>query len=66
MVKKIVTLDYIVTNNETEALMLESTLIKKHLPKYNILLKDGKDHTYIKITKEPIPKIFKTRIKSGG
>lgn len=44
--------------------MLEATLIKKHQPKYNILLKDGKDHTYIKITNEAIPRVFKTRIKT--
>jgi excinuclease ABC subunit C len=46
--------------------MLEATLIKKHQPKYNILLKDGKDHTYIKITSEAIPKIYKTRVKTSS
>ena len=66
MVKKIADIDFIVTNNETEALMLEATMIKKHLPKYNILLKDGKDHTYIKITREAIPRIMKTRIKTSS
>ena len=64
MVWKISDINLIVTNNETEALMLEATLIKKHQPKYNILLKDWKDHTYVKITSEPIPRIFKTRIKN--
>ncbi|MFK7780510.1 MAG: excinuclease ABC subunit UvrC [Candidatus Gracilibacteria bacterium] len=64
MVELINDIKIILTNNETESLILETTLIKKHLPKYNILMKDGKNHVYIKITDEVIPKIIKTRIKN--
>ncbi|MBS9775432.1 GIY-YIG nuclease family protein [Candidatus Gracilibacteria bacterium] len=62
MVGKIADIQYIVVNNETESLILESNLIKKHKPKYNVLLKDDKNHLYIKITKAEFPKIIKTRI----
>lgn len=62
MVDKVHDIKYIVTNNETESLLLENTLIKEHQPKYNILLKDDKNFLYIKITKEKYPKILKTRI----
>jgi len=65
MVNKIVDIKTILTNNETESLILETTLIKKHEPKYNILMKDGKNHIYIKITKELIPQIIKTRFKKN-
>jgi len=64
MVDQIEKIETILTNNETESLILETTLIKKHQPKYNILMKDGKNHIYIKITNEIIPRILKTRIKS--
>jgi len=64
MVSEIKNIETIITNNETESLILESTLIKKHLPKYNILMKDDKNYLYIKITKETIPRIFTTRIKN--
>ncbi len=64
MVDKIVDIKTIITNNETESLILETTLIKKHSPKYNILMKDDKNHLYIKITNEKIPRIIKTRIKT--
>jgi excinuclease ABC subunit C len=63
MVEQIKEIKTILTNNETESLILETTLIKKHKPKYNILMKDDKNHIYIKITEEIIPKIIKTRIK---
>lgn len=62
MVEKVVDIEYIVTNNETESLILENTLIKKHQPRYNILLKDDKNFLYIKVTKEDFPQIIKTRI----
>ncbi|MBC7475431.1 MAG: excinuclease ABC subunit UvrC [Candidatus Sericytochromatia bacterium] len=61
--------DYIVTDNEVEALILESTLIKKFKPKYNILLKDDRELPYIKITlKDKYPKILPCRkmIKDGS
>lgn len=63
MVEQIIDIKTIIVNNETESLILETTLIKKHLPKYNILMKDGKNHIYIKITNEEIPRIIKTRTK---
>lgn len=53
--------EYIVVDSETEALLLEDNLIKKHRPKYNILLKDGKTYPYIRITNEPYPRVFQTR-----
>jgi excinuclease ABC subunit C len=64
MIKEIVNIECIITNNKEESLILESTLIKKHKPKYNILMKDDKNYIYIKITSEAIPKIIKTRIKA--
>ncbi len=65
MVEKIENIEYIITNNETESLILETNLIKEHLPKYNILMKDGKNHVYIKITDEEFPKIIRVRIKNN-
>lgn len=69
MVKNIVEFEYIITDNEVEALILESNLIKKHKPKYNILLRDDKNYPYIKVTlKEKFPRVMKTRkvIKDGS
>lgn len=54
-------LDYIITDTEKEALILESNLIKKHLPRYNIRLKDDKRYPYIKITSEEYPRLLITR-----
>ncbi|MGZ4856733.1 MAG: excinuclease ABC subunit UvrC, partial [Methanobacteriaceae archaeon] len=54
-------LEYMVTDNEKEALILESNLIKKHLPRYNIRLKDDKRYPYIQITKEDYPRMLVTR-----
>lgn len=54
--------EYIVTDNESEALILECNLIKKNMPKFNVLLKDDKTYPYIKVTvKEEFPRIFLTR-----
>lgn len=64
MVEEIHNIEILVTNTAIESLLLETTLIKKHKPKYNILMKDDKNHTYIKITDEVFPKIIKTRIKN--
>jgi len=69
LIQHIDDIDYIITNTESEAYLLEASLIKKHRPKYNILLKDDKRYPYIKITiNEPFPKIVITRefIKDGG
>lgn len=54
-------LEYILTNTEKEALILEANLIKRHKPHYNISLKDGKQYPYIKITNEKYPRIHITR-----
>lgn len=55
---------YTITNTEIEALALENNLIKQHLPKYNILLKDGKTYPYICITNERFPRVFSVRQKT--
>jgi len=57
LVSQIERLEYIVTNTEVEALILENHLIKKHQPKYNILLKDDKKYPYFLITDEDFPRI---------
>lgn len=54
-------LEYIITDTEKEALILESNLIKKYKPKYNIRLKDDKRYPYIKITNEDYPRVLITR-----
>ena len=62
MVKNIVEFEYIITDTEMEALILECNLIKMHKPRYNIMLKDDKTYPYIKITlNEDFPRIFITR-----
>ncbi len=61
LVQKITQIEYIITGNEFEALVLENNLIKKYSPHYNISLKDGKSYLLIRITNEPFPKVFKTR-----
>jgi excinuclease ABC subunit C len=52
---------HIVVDNESDALLLENNLIKKHQPRYNILLKDDKSFPWICIKKEPFPRVFSTR-----
>lgn len=61
LVPQIENLEYIITNSEAEALILESHLIKKHKPKYNILLKDDKKYPYFLVTDEDFPRIIVTR-----
>ena len=61
LVQRIADFEFIVVDNEAEALMLESNLIKKHKPRYNILLKDDKQYPHLKITNEPFPKVVITR-----
>lgn len=62
MVAAISDFDYILTDSELEALILECNLIKEHRPRYNILLKDDKNYPYIKVTiNEEYPRIFMTR-----
>lgn len=68
MVSNVADFDYMVTDTEVEALVLECNLIKKYRPKYNILLKDDKQYPFIKITvQDEFPRIYMTRqIKKDG
>ncbi len=68
LVRKIVSINYIVVRTEWDALLLENTLIKKHQPRYNVMLKDDKTYPWICIKNEPYPRIFSTRtvIKDGS
>jgi len=62
LVEKIIDFEYIVTDTEVEALILECNLIKEHRPKYNISLKDDKQYPYLKITvKDQFPRVIVTR-----
>ena len=68
LVGKIQYIKYVVVETEMDALLLENNLIKKHQPKYNVLLKDGKTYPWICIKNEAFPRIFQTRsvIKDGS
>lgn len=68
LVKNIHHLKYIVVETEADALLLENNLIKQYRPRYNVMLKDDKSYPSICITKEPFPRVFKTRniIKNGS
>jgi len=68
LVKKIKDLDWLATDNEVEAFILEANLIKEHKPRYNITLKDDKSFPFIRITNEPYPQVFLTRrvIRDGS
>ena len=61
LVSKIASLEWILTETEYEALLLENELIKRNAPKYNINLKDGKSYPVIRITAEEWPRVFRTR-----
>ena len=63
MVGKIADIETILCQTEVEALVLETNLIKHLTPKYNILMKDDKNLSYIKITNSPVPELIKTRRK---
>ena len=68
MVKNASHLDFTIVETESDALLLENTLIKKFQPRYNVMLKDGKSYTYLCIKKERFPRIFFTRkvIRDGS
>ncbi len=66
LVSNISSVDFIITSNELEALVLENTLIKKYLPKYNIDLKTGQRYAYIQLTKESFPRLLTLREKPTG
>lgn len=61
LVNRVAKIDYIVVNNETEALILEANLIKRHKPRYNILMKDSKFYPFVKMSKDEFPYINATR-----
>lgn len=68
LMSKIADFDYVATDNEVEALILEVNLIKRHRPPYNVRMADDKAYPYIKLTNEPFPKIVMTRkvVRDGG
>src|SRR3989344_4012428 len=68
LMKRLVDVDFLETNNEKEALLLENSLIKKHKPRYNVFLKDDKTYQGLKITmKDDFPRLMTTRkIKKDG
>jgi len=68
LLRKLHNISHIVVEHESDALLLENNLIKKHQPRYNILLKDDKTFPWICIKKEPFPRVFSTRspIKDGS
>ena len=68
LVSKIGDIKCIIVETEIDALLLENNLIKKHQPRYNILLKDDKSYPWICIKKEPFPRVFQTRnvVKDGS
>ncbi len=63
LVSKIADLEYSIVDSESEALLLENTMIKQYKPRYNIMLKDDKTYPWICIKKEPFPRVFLTRHK---
>ncbi|MBN2095682.1 MAG: excinuclease ABC subunit C [Candidatus Aenigmarchaeota archaeon] len=66
LVENIDSVDFVVTDNEVEAYVLEDTLIKKHQPKFNIDLRDSRRYAYIRITDEEFPRLVVARNKSEG
>ena len=68
MIRRAVKLEHIVVESETDALLLENNLIKKHQPRYNILLKDDKTFPWICVKSESFPRVFSTRnlVKDGS
>ncbi|SVC28590.1 uncharacterized protein METZ01_LOCUS281444, partial [marine metagenome] len=68
LVSKIADIKYVVVPTEMDALLLENNLIKKHQPRYNVVLKDDKTYPWICIKNEPFPRIFQTRniVKDGS
>src|SRR3982751_5726012 len=67
LVRVIADFEFIVVDNEVEALVLESNLIKKFKPRFNVMLKDDKQYPHLKLTNEPYPKVVITRrvVKDG-
>jgi excinuclease ABC subunit C len=63
MVRKIRNIQYLVVESEEDAFLLENSLIKKHKPRYNVLLKDDKTYPWVVVKNEPFPRVFLTRQK---
>ena len=61
LIRKIYRIEHLVVGTESDALLLENNLIKKHLPRYNVMLKDDKTFPWICIKNEPFPRVFTTR-----
>lgn len=61
LIRKIKVINHLVVDTESDALLLENNLIKRHLPRYNVLLKDDKTFPWICISNEPFPRVFTTR-----
>lgn len=66
LVKKIADIEFILTDNESEAFLLESNMIKKHRPKFNIELKDQQRYTYLRLTDEKYPRLLVARRTRDG
>ncbi len=68
LVSRVESIEWIIAGSEYEALLLENTLIKKHAPRYNINLKDGKTYPSVRVTAEEYPRVFRTRriIRDGS
>jgi excinuclease ABC subunit C len=67
LIAEAATVDYILVDNEKEALALENNLIKQYKPRFNVLLRDDKTYPYIKLTQEKYPRVFVTRrLTKGG
>ena len=61
LVSHISDIDYMVTSSEVEALILENNLIKKHRPKYNVILRDDKNYPYLRLSSEDYPRLTVVR-----
>lgn len=61
LVSRVAAIEWLIAGSEYDALLLENNLIKEHLPRYNVTLKDGKTYPSIRITNEEFPRIFRTR-----